>query len=115
MKLSSTLLEIWNELEQNFTSTATAVDCFGKRCWAWDQAAVAWDSVGILEKHFFSPDTGKYSKHYNEVVKILQECMRAQNALGPDLEYDADVHAMWWGAILTARVDEQTNKRKKQK
>lgn len=110
MRLSVALIQAWEQLEQNFTSTATAVDCFGKPCFAWEQAAVAWDGVGILEKIYFNPETGKYSKPYTDIINILRECRGAQARLDLDTDYESEVHALWWGAILTAQVDEKAKK-----
>ncbi len=112
MKLSSELLRLWTFLETNFTSTAPAVDCFGVPCYPWSQEAVAWDSTGVLEKEYYDPIANKYHKHYNIVIKALRECMYHQRNIPDDLEYESDIHVIWWGAILTALADEGSHRRR---
>jgi len=114
MKLSSELLRLWGILEPNFTSAAPAVDCFGVACRPWEQAAIAWDSVGILEKEYYDPVNGKYGKPYDEIRKLMRECAGVQNRICTDEEYEAEVHALWWGCILTAIADEKTKASQKQ-
>jgi hypothetical protein len=107
VKLSTSLLEAWALLEKDFTTTAPAVDCFMKYCEPWSKHAVAWDTCGILERLYYNPQTGKYGKGYEEIVKILRECQGAHNDLKFELDPEGEVHALWWGAILTAQIDEK--------
>ena len=110
MRLSAALLNAWQIIESNYSSTAPAVDCFGIACRPWEQAAIAWDTVGVLEKLYYDPVTNKYSKDYDQVIAILRQCMGAQNQVPGELDEESDVHAIWWGAILTAQADEKQNR-----
>jgi hypothetical protein len=107
MRLSTALLQAWEHLEKNPTTTAPAVDCFGKYCEPWSPFAVAWDTVGILEKLYYNTDTGKYNKGYDELVDILRECQQYQSTIKDLPDQYSEMHALWWGSILTAQIDEK--------
>lgn len=107
MKLSSALLHAWNLLEANFTDDALAIDCYGIGCRPWEQAAVAWDSVGILEHLYYDYENNRYKRPYESIMHSLRESQAEIGKLNLDVEYWEEIHAIWWGAILSARMDER--------
>lgn len=108
MKISHRLTLLYEELCANYSADAIAVDAANKKCFAWEPQAVAWDTCGMLEKHFFNPETGKYSKEYAPIIQLFRESLSGiRNTLDTHPDPYIQVHANWWGAILTALADER--------
>lgn len=111
MKLSYRLISLYEELCANYSADGVAVDVNDKKCFPWESQAVAWDTCGILEKHFFNPDTGKYSKEYGPIIKLFRESLTGlRNMLDDHDDPYIQVHANWWGVILTTLADERKSK-----
>lgn len=108
MKLSNRLSELYEELCSNYSPTFTAADADGKKCFAWEPQAVAWDTCGILEKNFYNPETGKYGKGFDEVRLKLRESLAGINdCLDKHADPYMQIHAQWWGAIWGALAEER--------
>lgn len=108
MKLSSQLIELYEDMCKNYSPDAVAIDSAGNKCFAWEPQAVAWDTCGILEKHFYNPETNRYSKSMDPVMVILAQSLSGlKGSLDKHDDPTMQVHARWWGAIWTALADER--------
>lgn len=108
MKLSSQLTQLYIEMCEAYSPDAVACDDAGKKCFSWEAQATAWDTCGIVEKHFFNPETGKYGKGYADVRQKLRESLAGLNdALDKHTDAYLQVHAQWWGAIWGALAEER--------
>jgi hypothetical protein len=101
VKYSNTLKRLYSDVCKDYVSEYNAVDSTNKPVDAWHPDAVAWSTIGLLEREYYTPDTGKYDKQYFPIVELLQgtQCHNY-----PDAELAE--HGRWWGAILTALADE---------
>ncbi len=111
MKTSNQLIQLYTELCEAYSPDAVATDENGKNCFGWESQATAWDSCGILEKHFYNPENGKYYKGYDEVRMKLRESLAGINdCLDKHSDPYLQVHAQWWGAIWGALAEERKSK-----
>lgn len=111
MKISNQLIELYTELCANYSPDAVAVDQYDNKCFPWEPCAVAWDTHGLLEKHFYNIETNKYNKSYDPIQKILAESLGGiKDQLDDHPDPHMQVHARWWGAILAALADERKQK-----
>jgi len=101
MKYSNVLKKMYGELVTAHTFECSAMDQYGGTVDAWDPAARAWSTIGLLEREYYTPETGKYDKAYYPVIKLLQG---TETTHYPD--DDTAEHGRWWGAIWTALADE---------
>jgi len=96
---------------EHYSPDAVAVDQNDKKCFSWEPQAVAWDSCGILEKHYYNPETGRYSKGYDDIRKYLREGLAGiKDGLDKHADPYIHIHAQWWGAIIGALADEAKRK-----
>lgn len=108
MKTSNQLIELYEEMCEHYSPDATAVDENDDKCFAWEPQAVAWDTCGILEKHFYNPETNKYSKALDPVRTKLRESLAGiDDSLDKHPDPYMQVHAQWWGAIWGALAEER--------
>lgn len=108
MKLSSQLIQLYEEMCNSYSYDMVACDDTGEKCFSWEPQAVAWDTCGIVEKHFYNPETGKYGRGYTDVRQKLRESLAGLNdALDKHADEYLQVHAQWWGAIWGALAEER--------
>lgn len=103
MKCSGVLKKLYTELcsGSHASTDCNAHSARGNIVDAWDPSAIAWSTIGILERDYYKPDTGKYDKNYYPLITLLQG-----TATDHYSDHDLADHARWWGAIWTALADE---------